>query len=287
MTRLRTSLLALLVAALLAVPAMAVAEEKAAAEDAVAEATTEAPTAEAPAAAPAAVITIPVLGSDLVVTVMLDGEGGLADVALDPVDAFDSTSAEHAMMFSDEESGVAVKVEAMHGGISTMVKTDSVETLAGPGSWSGEVFGATATVNYSVSLDKAGMPLVVIDQAGLELAGADVEIKAAELDARSGDDAQSTAVVEFTYEGEERKLNITAELETKDGETRVGLKITLTGEKPDDVVRDQPAAERPNRGEQPADEAPDRRPETPSDHRGDVRSDANSSNDRNDHRKDD
>lgn len=301
MPHLRSSLLALLVAGLLAIPAVAVAGDSTdAAEDSAKADTTEEvvadeEVAEEITAEPSAVITIPVLGSDLVVTVTLDDEGTLADVALDPAADFEAmtnanSEADHKMTFSAEDGSVVVKVAAKHGAISTKVKVDSVDALVGPGTWTGDVFGTgdIATVNYTISVDAAGMPLVTIDESvNFALAGAEMEVKQGEVESKDGE-AESTAKVEFEYDGDKRKLKITAKMETKDGESRVGLKITISGDKPDDLEREEPSDERPDKKdktEKPAKK--DKKDKTDDEvESNDVRSDE-SSDDRGHHRKDD
>lgn len=222
--RKRTFLIVLVALGLLAAPTLASAQST---DDAVSEEESVAETT-----APAAVVTIPVLGSDLVVTISVDDDGTLSEVALDPADGFTlDAEQDHKMKFSSEDGSMVVKVKAKNDNIFTKVQAQDVESLTGPGTWTGDVFGTgdIATVRYVISVDAAGMPAVTVDDA-IELALPDVaiDIKQGESDDEA-DEAESTAKVTFERDGYKVQLKITAEVQMQDGESRISLKIMLIG----------------------------------------------------------
>lgn len=222
----KRSLLVILVAlGLLAVPTLAAAQSTG---DVVAE---EEIAAES--SAPAAVVTIPVLGSDLVVTISVDDNGTLSEVALDPADGFTlDAEQDHKMKFLSEDGSMVVKVKAKNDHIFTKVQAQDVESLVGPGTWTGDVFGTgdIATVHYVISVDAAGMPAVTVDEAiDFDLPDVAIDIKQGEPDLVEADEAESTAKVTFERDAAKVQLKITAEVQTQDGESRISLKIMLIG----------------------------------------------------------
>lgn len=224
-SRKRSLFVILIALGLLAVPTMAGAQssDDAAAEEEIA----------AENAAPAAVVTIPVLGSDLVVTISVDDEGTLSEVALDPADGFTMDAEhDHKMKFTSDDGSMVVKVKAKNDNIFTKVEAQDVESLAGPGTWTGDVFGTgdIATVHYVISVDAAGMPAVTVDDSiDFALPDVAIDIKQGESEIEEADEAESTAKVTFERDGDKVQLKITAEIQMQDGESRISLKIMLIG----------------------------------------------------------
>ena len=223
--RKRSFLIVLVALGLLAVPTLAAAQSS---DDAVSDEEVVAETT-----APAAVVTIPVLGSDLVVTISVDDDGTLSEVALDPADGFTlDAEQDHKMKFSSEDGSMVVKVKAKNDNIFTKVQAQDVASLTGPGTWTGDVFGTgdIATVHYVISVDAAGMPAVTVDEAiDLALPDVAIDIKQGESEIEEADEAESTAKVTFERDGAKVQLKITAEVVMQDGESRISLKIMLIG----------------------------------------------------------
>ncbi len=187
------------------------------------------------------VVTVPLLGSPLVIDIVLDDNGNIQEVSLDPEAAgAEVESNEHRVRFRFEDGETKVEVKAKGSKLTTKVKTSSLENLLGPGSWSADLFGTgPVTVDYLVSDAGDGTPVVEI--LGID-APPDVVVEQHEPEVETdGNETQASVKVRFAYDGYEKWLKIAVEVETgEDGDTRATLMIGL---KAKDVQRLQGALE--------------------------------------------
>src|SRR5262245_7972249 len=99
-------------------------------------------------------VTLPLLGSPLVVDVTTNAGGGLVDVALTPSTGLTPTDIDAGKVrFTNEAGDVTVKVSAKHGGERVSAHAGSLADISGPGQWSGDVFdsGDATTVDFTIA----------------------------------------------------------------------------------------------------------------------------------------
>lgn len=188
-----------------------------------------------PAAAATSTVTLPLLGSPLVVSVTTDAGGGLVNVALDPSSGLSPNDVDPGKVrFTNEAGDVAVKVSTKHGGERVSAHAGSLADISGPGQWSGDVFdsGDSTTVDFTIAAGADGGP----DITGVAVTSP-LDNTVGEVMRSSGDDDQgdehgsfqwAAVRIEFSDSGQTRSLTIKAVLATKDDQTHAALKIGLS-----------------------------------------------------------
>jgi hypothetical protein len=197
----------------------------------------DAPVAESPAVAPVAAatttVTLPLLGAPLTIDLTTDAGGGLLDVLVDEAAAGTPTARSGKVSFVNDGSGV--RVTAKKGGQRVEARAGSIGDIAGPGSWSGDLFetGGATTVAFTV-VDNGGAPditgvSVVPDPVGIVATIGDTTYGDDDHDDGDGESEQSASTtITFEYLGQTRTMRIKAEVETDDGGTSAELKISLS-----------------------------------------------------------
>lgn len=180
-----------------------------------------------PAAAATSTVTLPLLGSPLIVNVTTDAGGGLVDVALDASSGLTPTDVDPGKVrFTNEAGDVSVKVSTKHGGERVSAHAGSLADISGPGQWTGDVFdsGDTTTVDFTIAAGADGGP----DITGIAVTSS-IENTVGDVTRGDNDGFQWAAVkIKFTDSGQSRSLTIKAALATHDSETHAALKIALS-----------------------------------------------------------
>jgi hypothetical protein len=165
----------------------------------------------APVVAATSSITLPLLGTGLVVDVATDPGGNLVDVALNqPTDFIATTLKPNKVSFVNEAGGVRIKVKAKRGGERVEARAAELGDVSGPGQWSGDVFddGQSTTVDFTIGDRGDGTP----DITGLSVSSpftneaGDVEYGGA--DRHGGVRASAAVAIRFSNAGQTRTLRI-------------------------------------------------------------------------------
>jgi hypothetical protein len=187
-----------------------------------------------PAADAVSVVTLPLLGSPLVVDVKTDAGGGLVDVALSSSTGLTPTDVDPGTVrFTNDAGDVSVKVTAKHGGERVSAHAGSLADISGPGQWSGDVFdsGDPTTVDFTIAAGADGGPDITGITVTSPLANTVGDVmRRSSGDGDKGGSVQWAAVrIQFTDSGQTRSLTIKAVLATgDDGQTHAALKIGLS-----------------------------------------------------------
>jgi hypothetical protein len=174
--------------------------------------------------------TLPVLGSGLNVTITRDDRGKIASVALDPdTGATVVKEKDHKVVFLLGDGETQVVVKSRGHSVQTKVRSNAVENVAGPGSWSADVFGTgPVTIPYEVSFDGI-TPTVTI---GAVTAPDGVTVEIGEPKTRTdedGDKASFKIKVRLATEDDRAKVSFVVKTRVNDdGEIKVSLSVTAS-----------------------------------------------------------
>jgi hypothetical protein len=193
--------------------------------------------ATASAAPVPTVVTLPLFGAPLKLTITSGPGNAIASVAVDPATNTVATKLDaHKVVFqssdpTDPTATAKVVVRSKHGGQSVSARAGSLADISGPGSWSGDVFGdgsAAATVSFTIAAAADGSP----DITGTTASAGGV---VGTVDHSTGDDDNESSMsarvsVKFTNTAGDltRSLTISVKVKTdEDGNTSAKSSISL------------------------------------------------------------
>lgn len=190
--------------------------------------------------------TLNVLGTGLSVTITRDATGAIASVGLDPADgATLIKETDHKVVFLLGDGNTEVVVKARGQSVRIKVKADATIDVAGPGSWSADVFGTGAvTIPYTVSFEGI-TPTIAIGEI---VAPEGVIAEVGEPKTRTSDDGDKSSYkvkVRLTSGDDRAKVSFVARTYVNDeGEIKVGLTVTVSSrdrdkDRDDDDRRDK------------------------------------------------
>lgn len=201
--------------------------------------TTPASTTPPPVAASSSSITLPLLGSALVVDVTKDAGGGLLDVTVGGATLTPTAVRPGKVAFANEDGSVTVKVSTKRGGEKVSVRAGALGDISGPGGWSGDVFesGETTTVGFTVGATADGGPDItgVTVDSPLEFTIGEVRYGTGHGDhhgsGKHGDDKDdsvswASVSIDFSRNGQTRSLSISAAADTT-GDRGASLRVAL------------------------------------------------------------
>ena len=190
--------------------------------------TTEAtpPSTEAPVVAAESTTTLPLFGVQLTVDVSTTPSGSLAGVAINPADGLTATKVHsNQVTFVNDAATGKVRVLTRHGAEKTGVTAGALTDIAGPGGWSGDVFGTgtTTTVSFEIVANPDGSP----DITGIT--SSDPTAVIGDVQRNGGDHGQvARATITFTSGIQSRRLNILAAVFTMGDKTRASSQVSLS-----------------------------------------------------------
>jgi hypothetical protein len=170
---------------------------------------------------------LPVLGSQLTVTVTVGDNGAIQSVSLDRA-ADPVEEGEHRVVYELATGGTFVLVKAGPHRVTTRVRSDGADDVTGPGQWSADVFGnGDVVISYVIGTDADGNPTVSI--AGVS-PPTGVEASTGDPRTYSSDrGAKAKVVVTLTSGDDTARLFFTVSTRQKeDGSVKVSLAVTLT-----------------------------------------------------------
>ncbi len=174
--------------------------------------------------------TLPVLGSGLNVTITRDDRGKIESVALDPdTGATIVKEKDHKVVFLLGDGETQVVVKSRGHSVQTKVRSNATENVAGPGAWSGDLFGTgPVTIPYTVSFEGI-TPTVTI---GAISAPEGVTAEIGEPKTRTDDDGDKASFkVKVRLSTEDDSARVSFVVKTRvddDGEIRVSLSVTAS-----------------------------------------------------------
>lgn len=182
------------------------------------------------------IVTLPLFGSPLEITITTGPGGALTDVSVDPATntVADKLSPRKVVFESakvgDPTSTAKVVVKSKKGGQSVSARAGSLADISGAGSWSGDLFGTgTATiVNFIIGTINGGP-----DITGVTSSDATAAIGAVKYSSDDDDDeSEQSAKVSINFtdpaSDQSRTLTIKVKVEEEDGETEAKLSISLS-----------------------------------------------------------
>lgn len=211
-----------MVTALLVMGVPAASADEADASDPAKDAQTDRPH---PLGVETVVTTLPVLGSQLTVTVTMGDSGVIESVALDR-DATAVREGEHRVVYELTE-GTFVLVKAGAHRVTTKVRSDNVDDASGPGTWTADVFGnGNVVITYAVGTDDAGNPTVSVESV---TPPPGVEADLGEPKSRSSERrAKAKQVVMLTSGEEAVRVVFAVSLKVnRDGTSKVSLAVSV------------------------------------------------------------
>lgn len=170
--------------------------------------------------------TLPVLGSQLAVTVTMNESGAIDSVALDR-DATVVREGDHRVVY-ELADGAYVLVKAGPHRVTAKVRGDSVDDVTGPGSWSADVFGnGDVVISYRVGTDDAGNPTVSVERV---TPPSGVEFEIGEAKSRSSERrARAKQVVMLSLGEDNARVVFAVSLKQRgDGTSKVSLAVSLS-----------------------------------------------------------
>ena len=213
-----------------------------------ATASASARTTTAPKVVGASSFTLNLLGAPIIVGVTTDPAGNLVDATLNTGTGLTPTAVmPNKVRFENTTLGTSVTVKANHGGQSVTARAAKLADVAGPGGWSGDVFGngATTTVKFDIGMLADGVSPDILHvtaaPCGAPVVPAPVA-PAAPVAAMTcvvgpttyGDDeddnegTEASASVKFSLLGQTRTLRIRVGTHTEDGVTSAAVRISLS-----------------------------------------------------------
>ncbi len=225
--RRKTLIACLALAGLLTVPGVAQAGDKTEGTDTTApETTTTAPEHEITEV----LSTLPVLGSGLNVTIARDDNGKIESVSLDPdTGATVVAEKDHKVVFLLSDGETTVTVKARGNAVQTKVRSNATDNVAGPGSWSADVFGnGPVTIPYTVSFEGITPTVTLGDIVLPDGVTAEVgEPKTRVSD--DGDKASTKLKVRLSTDDDRAKVSFVVKTRVdEDGEVKVSLSVTVS-----------------------------------------------------------
>ena len=185
------------------------------------------------AAAATTTITLPLFGAPLTVDITSAPGGDLASVSLNPAGGFTATQVKpNQVRFDFVGVGVnagntaKLAVSSKGGGQNVSTKAGQLKDVAGPGKWTGDVFGTgkISTVDFIIAAQPDGSP----DITGVVVASGSDTATIGAVD-RSSEENEQTASVKilFTSGIQERTLKISVKVElpavqSQDGQSQDG-----------------------------------------------------------------
>ena len=171
------------------------------------------------AAAATTTITLPLFGAPLTVDITSAPGGDLASVSLNPAGGFTATQVKpNQVRFDFVGVGVnagntaKLAVSSKGGGQNVSTKAGQLKDVAGPGKWTGDVFGTAkiSTVDFIIAAQPDGSP----DITGVVVASGSDTATIGTVD-RSSEENEQTASVKilFTSGIQERTLKISVKVE--------------------------------------------------------------------------
>jgi hypothetical protein len=175
-------------------------------------------------------VTLPLFTVPLTIDISTGPGGALDSVAVNPADGFVATALKpNKVVFVNDAAGTKVVVRSGHGGQKVETKAGSLDDIAGPGSWSGDLFGdgTITTVSWVVGATAEGAP----DITDIATSVPDAEVGEVRHDTKShdGDESASAAVkIRFVAGSQARQLGIRVVVSTDDGTSRAKTSVTLS-----------------------------------------------------------
>ena len=195
------------------------------------------PQTVAAAAPPPTTVTLPLFGAPLTIDITTGPGGALTDVSVDSANATVATHLKpRKVVFETANPDVAgdpgkVVVKSRHGGQSVSARAGSLADVAGPGSWSGDLFGdgTASTVDFTIGAGGDGGP----DITGITASAGGVvgDVKRSSVD-DDDDELEQSARVSIKFTGadgaQSRTVSIKVRVEVEgDDESEVKLSISV------------------------------------------------------------
>jgi hypothetical protein len=172
------------------------------------------------------VTSLPLLGTSLIVDVTSAPGGALASVDVSPNTGLTATTDRPGKVrFVNADGTAKVEVSSRGGGQNVEAKAGQLSDVAGPGTWSGDVFGTgtATTVNFTTVANPDGSPGIT----GVTTSDTTAEI--GDVRTRSHDDSQEASLsIRFTSGIQSRSLTIRVSTSSHDGQSRAKVAVSLS-----------------------------------------------------------
>ncbi|MCU1392093.1 MAG: hypothetical protein JWM34_521 [Ilumatobacteraceae bacterium] len=173
----------------------------------------------------ATVTTLPLLGAPLVVDVTSAPGGTLASIDVSPSTGLTATTDRPGRVrFVNTDGTAKVEVSARGGGQSVDARAGQLSDVAGPGSWSGDVFGtgAATTVNFTTVANADGSPGIT----GVTSSDSTAQIGTVQTHSH-GDSQEADVSIRFTSGIQARTLTIRVSAGNHDGASQARVSVSL------------------------------------------------------------
>lgn len=170
---------------------------------------------------------LPVLGSQLTITIKMGESGVIESVALDR-DATVVKQGEHRVVYELAGGGTFALVKAGPHRVTAKIRSSSIADVTGPGTWTADVFGNGAVaIGYTVTTDPDGNPTIAVNGV---TPPPGVQYDIGDPKTRSSDRGAKTKVVVSLISGDEtaRVVFTVSSRQKKDGTVKATLAVSLS-----------------------------------------------------------
>lgn len=170
--------------------------------------------------------TLPLLGAPLTIDVTSGPGGALTSIAVNPASGLTATTVKsNRVRFVNDAGTAKVEVSSRGGGQNVSAKAGQLSDVAGPGTWSGDVFGTgtATTVQFTTVANADGSPNIT----GVSSSDPTAQIGTVESSTHDGSQ-QASVSVRFTSGIQARVLTIRVGVGTHDGQSRAKLSVSLS-----------------------------------------------------------